>query len=126
MSRDDEYEEYPDDRDDGPYRSPEELPHRSGLVLLFGIVSIVLACWSLLFFLPGLIGLPLGILAWIWGDKDLRLMDDGLIDPKGRRTTRIGFHCGIVGTVLNVFCLLGMSVLFVLWFFLRGFAGPSG
>lgn len=104
MSRRDD--DYDDEYDDGPYRSPDELPHRGGVVLTMGIVSIVLACATVAFCVPALIGLPLGILAWVWGRKDLRRMEQGLMDPEGRGTTQGGFICGIIGTVLNALLLM--------------------
>jgi hypothetical protein len=107
VSREDEYDDY-DNYDDGPYRSPDELPHRGGIVLAFGILSIVLAVASLAFCLPVVFGLPLGILAWVWGRKDLRAMDAGLMDPEGRGNTQGGFICGIIGTVLCSLLLLAL------------------
>jgi hypothetical protein len=62
-------------------------PHRATTVLVLGILSLV-AC------------APLGIIAWIMGNTDLREMDGGLMDPSGRSNTSAGRVCGIIGTVL--------------------------
>jgi len=73
----------------------EELPHRGGLVLAFGIIGLVM------FFMCPLVGLPLGVLAWVWGTKDLKAMDAGEMDPEGRGMTQGGMITGIIGAALN-------------------------
>lgn len=71
-------------------------PHRATLVLVFGILGIVPGC------------LPLGIAAWVMGNRDLKDMDQGVMDPTGRDTTKIGKILGIIGTIL-------VSVLLVIY-----------
>src|SRR5262249_45905997 len=85
-------------------------PHRGGLVMAFGIVSIVLVLLS-----GGLVvGLVLGILAWMWGASDLKRMDDGYMDPSGRGNTHAGYVCGIIGTMLNIVALVvGLIILII-------------
>ena len=65
-----------DDVDDRPRRRRRrddevyERDHRGGMILAFGIVSLVtLQC-------GGPIGLVFGILAWVMGTADLRAMDE--------------------------------------------------
>lgn len=99
MARDDVYDDYEDDD-----RRGEEVAHRGGLVLSFGIISI------LMFFMCGPVGLPLGILAWVWGARDLKRMDAGEMDPEGRGTTQGGMITGIIGTVLGVLSTLAIIV----------------
>jgi hypothetical protein len=62
-----------------------------------GITSLVMAA---LYIFP--IGLPLGIAAWIMGRRDLAKMAEGAMDPNGRKKTRDGWMCGLIGTLLNV------------------------
>ena len=38
---------------------------------------------------------PLGIVAWILGNGDLKEMDTGTMDPSGRSTTNDGKICGM-------------------------------
>lgn len=86
-------------------------PHRAGLVLALGIVSLVMtvAC--------PVIGLPCGITAWSMGTSDLAQMDAQTMDPDGRGTTNAGRLCGIFGTILGgllllAWCgLLGLSIM---------------
>ena len=75
-------------------------PHRGTLILVLGILSIVVCG-------------PLGIVAWILGNTDLREMDGGLMDPEGRGSTQAGKVCGIIGCILA-----GVSLLVTLGFFL--------
>jgi hypothetical protein len=73
-------------------------PHRAGLVLTLGILSIVLLGPL------SVLGLPFGITAWALGHRDLKRMDAYQMDPRGRTTTRAGKICGIVGTLLSGLC----------------------
>jgi hypothetical protein len=66
-------------------------PHRGGTVIALGILSLIAA-----FFL-----VPLGIVAWIMGSKDLGAMDRGSVDPAGRTLTQMGRVFGIAGLVLT-------------------------
>jgi len=61
------------------------------LILTFGILGI--ACCF-----------PFGIAAWIMGNNDLQQIDAGLMDPTGKGITNAGKICGIIGTVLGIFC----------------------
>jgi len=79
---------------DGSLNFPSFMkPHRGTLILVFGIVSLVVCA-------------PLGIVAWIMGNNDLREMDSGTMDPAGRGNTSAGRICGIIGTVLLVLQVL--------------------
>jgi hypothetical protein len=73
-------------------------PDRSSLVLVLGILSMVCA--------------PIGIAAFIMGRSDLREIDAGQRDPKGRGMTQAGMICGIIGMVffglIVVFFALGL------------------
>src|SRR6266851_4295818 len=62
-------------------------PHRGGLVLAFGIISIVCAITGVFF----IVGLPLGIVAWWWGSHDMKEIDAGRMDPLGQSNTQFGF-----------------------------------
>ncbi len=85
-------------------------PHRATLILVFGILGIIPGC------------LPLGICAWVMGNKDLKDMDQGLMDPSGRDTTKVGKILGIIGTVLMSLALIVWLVMMV---FVVGVAGAG-
>ncbi len=72
-------------------------PHRATLVLALGIVGL-LCCG------------PLGIVAFLFGKKDLEEMDAGMMDPSGRGTTNVGKILGIVAMVFLVLQVLYVIV----------------
>lgn len=78
-------------------------PHRATTVLVLGILSLVVCA-------------PLGIAAWIMGNRDLREMSSGLMDPSGRDSTSAGRVCGIIGTVLFIVSIVIAGVMLVLMF----------
>lgn len=81
---------------------PNYAPHRGVLVLVLGILSIVLQCF------------PLGIVAWVLGNGDLKKIRAREMDPEGEGLTKAGWICGIIGTFLGVFvCCVGGIVGFV-------------
>ena len=75
-------------------------PHRGALILTFGILGI--ACCF-----------PLGIAAWVMGNNDMQQIESETMDPTGKSITNAGKICGIIGTVLGIFCwglrLLGFA-----------------
>lgn len=82
--------------DDGGYdrprrRNPKHLkPHRGGVVLTLGILSVVM----------GICGLIFGPIAWTMGKNDLEEIARGRMDPSGEGTTKAGKICGIIGTCI--------------------------
>ena len=60
-------------------------PHRGTMILVFGILSLVLfLVGSLCCFPLFLVGLIMGIVAWVFAVPDLKEMDSGIMDPTGR------------------------------------------
>jgi hypothetical protein len=64
-------------------------PHRGGVVLSLGIIGLVV-CFIC------------GIIAWVMGNKDLREMDAGIMDPSGRGMTKAGKICGMISVILAI------------------------
>ncbi len=96
-------------------------PHRAGMVLGFGITGLVLsgpggllgAFCCLVCFIPA-IGLVFGILAWVFGNADLRAMADGQMDRSGEGTTRTGMIMGIISVCLAVlFAAIPIALAFI-------------
>jgi predicted Zn finger-like uncharacterized protein len=81
-------------------------PHRGTLILVLGVVSIVIH----------ILGVPLGLPAWIMGARDIKKMDRGDMDPSGRGTTQAGYICGIIGTLLGALTVLGCVAYFAFIF----------
>lgn len=102
-----------DDYDRPPVRR-DQLPHRGGLILTLGILSIIFGALGLCTFGAGsVVALPTGLCAWVMGQGDLRQMDREIMDAEGRSNTHGGYICGIVGTMLCVVdvgcCLFSLS-----------------
>ena len=74
-------------------------PHRATLILVLGILGLVLCA-------------PLGLVAWIMGNGDLKEMDAGTMDPSGRSTTNGGRICGMIATILMIIGLVIMGLVF--------------
>lgn len=74
-------------------------PHRGGTVLALGILSITTAgaCG---------VGLILSIVGLVMGNRELRGMNSGQIDPAGRNFAATGRNCSIIGLVIAVLMLL--------------------
>ena len=102
-----------DDYDDRP---DYERPHRGGMILAFGIISLVL--------FQCMVGLVFGILAWVMGNSDLRGMDEGEVDPAGRQLTQVGKILGIVGMALSVLYTLFVVAYLIFVFAMIGMAPP--
>jgi predicted Zn finger-like uncharacterized protein len=105
-----------DDEDDYGRRRPARRdcePHRGGVVLTLGIISVALLALFFCFIFPP-IGLGCGIAAWWLGQVDMRKFRNGTMDPDGEGTTKAGWICGIIGTLLNAIVLLG-CVSFLAW-----------
>jgi predicted Zn finger-like uncharacterized protein len=106
---DDDDEDY---RQTGRSRYRRELPrrdsepHRGSLILVFGIISLASVVLNTCYGLGVLIGLPLGITAWVLGSGDLRKIKKGEMDEEGLGMTQAGWICGIIGTILQSLILL--------------------
>ena len=92
-----------DGSDEGaPLRRRDLEPHRGSLVLTLGVISICAGPTCVF----SLIGLPLGVAAWIMGQADLRKINSNLMDPEGRANTHTGWICGVLGTLVSTLWLL--------------------
>jgi hypothetical protein len=116
-------EREPDDLDDRGHRDdyddrPDyERPHRGGMILAFGIISLVL--------FQCMVGLVFGILAWVMGNSDLKGMADGEVDPEGKQLTQVGRILGIVGVALSAVYML-FVVAYLVFVFAVIAAVPKG
>jgi hypothetical protein len=76
-------------------------PHRGTLILVFGILGLVICA-------------PLGIVAWIMGNGDLKQIDAGAMDPAGRSLTNAGRICGMIATILLAVGIVITIIVFAL------------
>jgi len=85
-----------------PPPSPSYAPHRGGLILALGIIGLMVCA-------------PVGIVAWLMGNNDLREIRAGAMDPQGEGLTQAGRILGIIATVLMLISLV-LIVLFTVVF----------
>jgi len=105
-----------------PSRRDSE-PHRGAMILVFGIISIASVVLNACY-VGVLIGLPLGITAWVMGSSDLRKIKKGEMDEEGLGTTQAGWICGIIGTILQSVVLLACGG-FITFFLILGAGNTS-
>lgn len=107
---------FEDDDDDDDLRISRrrqyQAPHRAGLVLVMGILSI--CCVA---------PIITGTIAWILGNSDLREMDAGRMDPSGRGQTQTGKTLGMVGVIINIVIIVGYCLLMIFFGALGGRQG---
>lgn len=95
------------------------VPHRGSLILTLGILGVSMHILGMggMLFAPccglSLVGMGLGIPAWVMGRTDLRQMAQGIMDSSGRGATQGGMVCGIVAVALTVVELVAMIALVV-------------
>lgn len=92
-------------------QSRYQTPHRGGLVLTLGILSL----FCNFFLVPG-------ILAWTFGSSDLKKMRAGEMDSTGYGTTQAGMIIGIIAT-----CLFFLAIIFyiIMLFLVFGIAAAG-
>ncbi|QEG20963.1 hypothetical protein MFFC18_08140 [Mariniblastus fucicola] len=93
------------------YGSQYHLPHRGGLVLTLGILSLLCN----MFCVPG-------ILAWIFGSGDLKKMKAGQMDPSGHGMTQAGMILGIIATCM----VAAVALFYIAMIFLTILVGIAG
>ncbi|CAM1367498.1 conserved hypothetical protein [Tenacibaculum litoreum] len=81
----------------------QKLPN-STAALVLGICSIVTCCCY------GVIGLPLGIIALVLGNKAIKLDNENPDLYEGVNNAKTGKILGIVGIILNV-----ISIAYIIW-----------
>ncbi|CAM1333247.1 CCC motif membrane protein [Tenacibaculum aestuariivivum] len=86
----------------------QKLPNAT-IALVLGIFSIITCCCY------GIIGLPLGIAAFIMGNKAIKLNDENPDIYEGVKNASIAKTLGIIGIIINIivfaFIIYGMSLI---------------
>jgi predicted Zn finger-like uncharacterized protein len=108
---DDDEDERPSTRGKRRGGGPK-VPHRGVLILLLGIGAFVVFG-------------PLGIVAWILGNTDIKEIDAGRMDPEGRGMTQIGRILGMIATILMVVSIVLGCLIFVAILAFGGFAASK-
>lgn len=77
--------------------------HRGPLILSLGNLSMFVGGLSLCTFgLGAVISVPLGILAWLMANHDLKHMREGRMDARGKALTETGRTAAAVGVILGM------------------------
>lgn len=90
---------------------PSSEPHRGTAILVMGILGLVVF-W------------PLGLIAWMWANQDLRKMDADIMDPEGRGSTQAGRICGMIATILFLVGVCLLVLYLFMFFFMCGVLLP--
>jgi hypothetical protein len=95
---------------------PQNLPNAT-IALILGILSIPGCCCY------GILGLILGIIAWVLGNNDIKkfYLNPGMYTQSSLKNAKAGKVCGIIGTILGALYLILMIVLVAMF----GFAALS-
>lgn len=83
-------------------------PDRAPLLNLLANVSLSCGGLSCLFLVPAVVGLPLGLVALVMAKRDLGLMRDGLLDPRGRAGTARAQATAVGAIWFNAFGMMGV------------------
>src|SRR5258708_11588570 len=81
-------------------------PHRGGMVLAMGIISLASILLTMGIGGTVIVGIICGIIGWGVGHADLRKMRNNQVDPGGEGRTRAGCVCSIIGTLVNLLLVL--------------------
>jgi hypothetical protein len=111
---------YDDRAVERPWERPVERrykPHRGQTVLTLGVISLVCGVVSpcLGGVIAAIVGLALGIPAWVMGTRDLARMKAGEIDPEGEAITRRGRRFAISGVVVNLVIMVLLVAFIVVY-----------
>lgn len=92
---------------------PRRQPHRAGLVLILGGLSLLSSPVALCFPLLGVFGLALGFTAWALAANDLHKMSQRIMDHGGMVVTNAGKRLGQIGAVVTLLAAILNG--FILW-----------
>jgi predicted Zn finger-like uncharacterized protein len=110
-------------RDREPRRL-DTVPHRGSLILTLGVLALVCTVLVLICIGP-VVGIPLGITAWVMGHRDLRRIKNREMDEDGLSGTQAGWICGIIATVLNTLVLFTCLGLMMTGLFNLGYSSTA-
>jgi predicted Zn finger-like uncharacterized protein len=106
-------------------REPRRLdthPHRGSLILTLGVIALVLVIFC---GVGPLVGIFLGLSAWVMGHRDLRKIKNREIDEEGLSSTQAGWICGIIAVILNTLVLFTCTGLLISFLLSVGNSGGS-
>jgi hypothetical protein len=69
------------------------------------------------------VSIALGVPAWAMGHGDLKKIQAGTMDPRGRGRTQAGKILGMIGTLLSILVVLAAIALLIYWINANGNIG---
>lgn len=106
----DDEDEFDDDIRRGRPLRRSGIPHRGGVILALGIISLVIFPWA---------SIICGPLAWLLGNADLSEIRAGRMDESGEGMVQAGRVLGIISTVMMLGFVLIICAVFGLAFVTR-------
>jgi hypothetical protein len=76
-------------------------PHRGHFLLLLANISCSCGLLSFCLAFPSVLGLPVGVAAWVMAARDLGRMRAGQMDVRGRRRTQNARSIAAFGVVIS-------------------------
>jgi len=76
-------------------------PHRGPVILTMGVLSVLMILGFCFAGIPNVLGLALGLGAWVMGHIDMPKIRSGQMDPRESGMTSAGWILGIIGTLIN-------------------------
>jgi hypothetical protein len=85
-------------------------PHRGNVLVLLGSAAVLCGMAAICLGVPGLLGLPFGLVVYTLGQRDLERMKAGTMDPSGRALTIQGGELAVGGILLNLLGLVELTL----------------
>jgi hypothetical protein len=77
-------------------------PHRGRFLFMLGVISCLCGLGAACFGVSAIVGVPLGVCVALMAASDLRQMEDGSVDPRGRQLTRTASSTAMSGILTGV------------------------
>jgi hypothetical protein len=90
-------------------------PHRGNWLLLLAGLALLFTLCSLCLVPFTLVSIPLGDAVGRMAQHDLRQMEAGLLDPRGRDVTERAERWGLAAVVCSLVCLMLLPVSVLFW-----------
>jgi hypothetical protein len=85
-------------------------PHRGSVLVLLGSGALVCGMLAVCLIVPGLFGLPFGLVIYVLSQRDLERMKAGTMDPDGRTLTIQGGELAVGGALLSLLGLIELTL----------------
>jgi hypothetical protein len=134
---DDDDDDHDDDEDDDRLsrrrrrsnyggRRSDYMPHRGGMILAFGIISLVSTLLAPVIGVTFIFPLIFGPMAWLMGNADMAEIHAGRMDPEGESMIQTGRIMGIISTILIAAGIIGICGCCGIVMIAGGMKGPRG